>query len=811
MRLLFAGDSRMMHPLLRPGGDHTNIVNYYSDLLDTFISSNSLHHEIFGYIASPIPGVTLLNPSAFNNVERVFIFTLALLYDRYLAKNTEHFDLAIVMSGWHDWVCPWAEPMWKELAGNDFNADNYVEHFETGAYRYIDKAMIAKCVKKLKEVSTHQLFVGMHGIKRETQVWGPTIHKPQYQHHVDALEMNDFFSSLDVDYLHLPLDYKWLDAHVRPSCGIHYVEKGAQWMSARLNNYIDILDKGIFSTIEKNGAKTNKLIVVDGCEIHYDELIRNSLKVGSYLSATLKPKSIVLISKKTSLEQLYVFLGCLAYGLIPIVIQHPNTKVTNEQLKKKLEHIKMALKPDLCVCDEAFLDVYKDFFHSISCFKEVEICQRPTINPDDTAFMQLSSGTTGLPKVMEVTHKKLLWHIHEYSKFIQFAKDDVVCSWLPLYHDMGLIACFMMPAVVGSSFVHINNFEWLSKPESLFESIAKYGGTHIWMPNFAFAHMKKTTCNVSLDSVKQFISCSECTRMQDMQSFASTFKVDIAKFRNCYALAENVFAVSQSSGLSEKDGIVSCGAVLPGVSVMIFDNGKDITDEGTGKVYIKSFYEPKANKHSEFGYYDTGDIGYIENRQLYIIGRDVDRIKSFGSYVFPYPIEDYISANVPEVLSGRVACLGVPDDRIGTEKVFVCAESEENDLDNKIKTKIMIAIKEAFDVAVTCVIVPPGWLIKTSSGKLERVAIRKKMIHESLQTTDGQNAYDFALDVVKRIFTRKQINIELIAEEIDLHKLLDSLELLEIFLALERFGVKLGYVNTQDAINLKMLRDICQK
>ncbi len=134
----------------------------------------------------------------------------------------------------------------------------------------------------------------------------------------------------------------------------------------------------------------------------------------------------------------------------------------------------------------------------------------PQLESHDVAFLQHSSGTTGLKKGVELSHNAVCRQIDSYAKALAISKDDIIASWLPLYHDMGLIACFVMPAALGLTTIHLNPFEWVLKPWSLLDVIEKYRATLSWLPNFAFHHIVRTAPVAkvwNLSSLRAAINC----------------------------------------------------------------------------------------------------------------------------------------------------------------------------------------------------------------------------------------------------------------------------------------------------------------
>ena len=173
--------------------------------------------------------------------------------------------------------------------------------------------------------------------------------------------------------------------------------------------------------------------------------------------------------------------------------------------------------------------------------------------PDDIVLLQHSSGTTGLQKGVALTHQAVFNQLESYSKAIRLSEKDIIVSWLPLYHDMGLIASFLMPVLSGIPLVLMSPFDWVRAPHRLFRAVSDYQGTLCWLPNFAYNFCAKKIRKddlegVDLSSMRAVINCSEPMRYNSHQMFIERFTnygLKESALATCYAMAENVFAVTQ--------------------------------------------------------------------------------------------------------------------------------------------------------------------------------------------------------------------------------------------------------------------------
>ncbi len=388
----------------------------------------------------------------------------------------------------------------------------------------------------------------------------------------------------------------------------------------------------------------------------------------------------------------------------------------------------------------------------------------PIPKPDleDIAFLQHSSGTTALKKGVQLSYGAVAVQIASYAAVLQLDAADRIATWLPLYHDMGLIACLVLPLTLGLTIVSMDAFEWVSRPEMLLDAIEAHRCTHVWLPNFAFHHLCRTAASESrcdLSRVKAFIDCSEPCKPETFDLFAETFAhagVRREQLQTCYAMAEAVFAVTQTrlhsvptvltvdrsalvdQGLAAPphDGasvvrLLSVGEPIPGMEVQIVDPAGDPLPPGrVGEVAIRGrslfsgyFRNETATRESFFGeWYRTGDTGLISNGELYILGRLKELIIIYGKNLYCHDIE-FICNQVDGVKRGRCVAVGNYDETIGSEELVIIAETEERDRDKwrDIHRNLKNALVTTINISPCDIrIVEPGWLVKSTAGKIAR-------------------------------------------------------------------------------------------
>ncbi len=494
----------------------------------------------------------------------------------------------------------------------------------------------------------------------------------------------------------------------------------------------------------------------------------------------------------THREEIYLsFLGAMWIGAIPTVIPFPTPKqavdVYWNEYRAMLAHvepravvtyaenvapIQAALAGRTC----ALVDVDAP---EVVNTRELAAGDPASTEPDDVALLQFSSGTTGLRKGVMLSHAQIARHMHAYGRSIGFGRTDTVASWLPLYHDMGLIACFLMPIHTGATVVSLDAFEWVARPWMLLDAIEMYRATFAWLPNFAFHHIVRTlpeACAFKLESMRAFINCSESCKPATFDLFAERMGahgVRREQLQASYGMAETVFAVTQTppgspprvlsvdrsaleaaqqvravaSSHAERQDFLSCGRIIYGLDVRIvpIDDGRSTTHRGDncvgeiqvrGSTLFSGYFRNEAASQAAIvdGWYRTGDIGFMEGGELFVCGRTKELVIVHGRNYYAHDIEA-IASLVDGIKPGRAVAFGIDDPETGSEEAVVLAETEV--VDPEERRQLKLAVKAAiFDRLVltvrSVVLARPAALIKTTSGKLSRLENKARYLAEQM-------------------------------------------------------------------------------
>ena len=486
---------------------------------------------------------------------------------------------------------------------------------------------------------------------------------------------------------------------------------------------------------------------------------------------------LVLIAHTQNLESIYAFWGALFAGAIPTMFPSLTEKLDPIVYRRNMAQLIKLSEVQAVLTGDAFAPMLREVA-TCSVYGSSDLpLAAPNVPfvdapaPDSIAFLQHSSGTTGLQKGVALSHTAVLNQLAAYSEAIALQPDDVIVSWLPLYHDMGLFAGFLLPLMQGIPLVLLSPFDWVQHPALLLQAIDQFKGTLCWLPNFAYNHCarrirRRDKENLSLASMRLFVNCSEPVRQASHQLFLEAFAaqgVILEMLGVSYAMAENSFAVTQTApgrpatldwvdhlALTERQiaqpvspdqpeavALVSCGWTIRGTAVAILDSaGEPLPERHVGEIVVQSdcmlmgYYKRDDLRPFHNGWYHTGDRGYLADGELYVIGRSKDLIINAGKNIYPQDIEAIVN-EVPGVHAGRAVAFGVPDEREGTELIAVVAEvdTDETEEQNKIRLDIRQAVAAQAMVSVSFVtFVQKQWLLKTSSGKIARAENRQKWL-----------------------------------------------------------------------------------
>ncbi|RKH57012.1 AMP-binding protein [Corallococcus llansteffanensis] len=492
------------------------------------------------------------------------------------------------------------------------------------------------------------------------------------------------------------------------------------------------------------------------------------------------PGDVTFVLSATPAEQVLGFLGAMAAGALPSILSFPSLKQSEQRFHDTLRPIAEATDARWVLTSEDFAGVVDRAGMPRLRGRVLERMARDEapsapLPPASEDFLQFSSGTTGLRKCVRIRGRMLEQQALAYAGALSLGPTDRVVSWLPLYHDMGLVACLLVPLFQGIASVHLSPFEWLAEPALLLRAVSDWKGTLVWLPNFAYRLCAEQLrdedlTGVSLDSLRAFINCSEPVREASHAVFLQRFQshgVRREHLQACYALAEATFAATQTepgkpvhvdrvrastfsrehralpvpddAGGSDVFTFVSCGRPLQhlGLRIAGAESERHVGEvELRGDAVIDGYGVDGSAARDAFtpdGWYRTGDLGYLADGQLYLTGRAKDLIIHRGHNVHPADVEECL-ADLKGLKPGRGVVFGLEDAAAGTENLVVMVETDGDVPEALLRRQVRERIWERMDLAVRDVdVCPAGTLRKSTSGKLSRAANRD-LYQERLRT-----------------------------------------------------------------------------
>jgi 1-acyl-sn-glycerol-3-phosphate acyltransferase len=525
--------------------------------------------------------------------------------------------------------------------------------------------------------------------------------------------------------------------------------------------------------------------------LSYGELAKAArVLAAGLIERDVMPGDRVALMLPTSADFFIAFFGILYAGAVPVPIYPPMQRAQIEDYVRRQAGILGNAGARMLITVPEGLRLGSLLRGLADTLVAVESTASLSAHPADialpnlndgsaTALIQYTSGSTGDPKGVVLSHGNLLANIRAIGRAIGAGSTDVFVSWLPLYHDMGLIGAWLGCLYFGAPLYVMSPLAFLARPQSWLWAIHRFRGTISAGPNFAFElclnKIDYADLNgLDLSSLRLVANGAEPVSVETLHRFTQRFGhygFRPGAMAPVYGLAENAVAVTlpppgrvpvidrvnrttlSTQGIAEPAGadhsklveIVACGQPIPDHEVRIVDDfGRELGERQEGRLEFRGpsatsgyFHNPaKTRELFHDGWLDTGDRAYMAGGDLYITGRVKDIIIRAGQHIHPHEIEAAVG-NIASLRKNAIAAFGVADPASGTERVVLLAETDE------ASPSVLANLKACAQEVATdiiggppdeIVLVQPGTVPKTASGKIRRAAAKDLYLGNNLQT-----------------------------------------------------------------------------
>jgi fatty-acyl-CoA synthase len=521
----------------------------------------------------------------------------------------------------------------------------------------------------------------------------------------------------------------------------------------------------------------------------YSELRRDSLAHAQrFIALGIKPGDRVALIAETGPDFAACFFGAVYAGAWPVPLPLPTSFGGRESYVEQLG-------VQLTSCDPALFLYPAELteFASAAAAKAIVRSRDweslaivnaapaalPKASSDNIAYLQYSSGSTRFPHGVAVTHRALLDNLRSHGIGLKIEEADRCISWLPWYHDMGLVGCLLSPIALQMSVDYLKTEDFARRPLAWLDMITRNPGNSLsYSPSFGYEICSRrmssqTRAEDRFDLSRWRIAGNgaDMIRPDVMQAFVDSFAeagFQASAFCPSYGLAEATLAVSlmppgegirlelveenELSGCAEDPAadrprrfraVVNCGKPVSGMEIEVRgDDGKPLSDRGIGKVFVRgasvmhSYFRDEESTRACLtpdGWLDTGDMGYMSHGYIYIVGRSKDMIIINGRNHWPQDIE-WAVEQLPGFKSGDIAAFAITGPS-GEETPAVLVHCRVSDAveRGRLRDEIRERVRAITGISPVVELIPPRTLPRTSSGKLSRVKARNLYLSGEIQ------------------------------------------------------------------------------
>ena len=535
--------------------------------------------------------------------------------------------------------------------------------------------------------------------------------------------------------------------------------------------------------VKHHPRRLHMRILANGGEedtLTYEELWQGAHKVAAGLQQHgVRPGETVAIMLPTGMDYFYSFYAILLAGAVPVPIYPPVRRSQLEDHLRRHGGILNNCTASMLICMPEARVIAQLLKSLVGSLREVITVEElfsqtgqflpPTISASDVAFLQYTSGSTGNPKGVVLTHANLLANIRVMGEAVKADSNDIFVSWLPLYHDMGLIGAWLGSLYFAVVLVVMSPLSFLMRPQRWLWAIHRYRGTLSASPNFGYELCLKRITDtgiqgLDLSSLRLAFNGAEPVSPDTIKRFTTRFEpfgFRAESMLPVYGLAESSVALAFSPldrkprvdyvqresfsrsadalpvAATEENAMcfVGSGQPLPGHEIRIVDlDGRELPERRVGYLQFRGpsatsgyFRNPEATKKLfQDDWLNSGDLAYMAEGEVFITGRSKDLIIRAGRNIYPHEVEEAVG-NIPGVRKGCVAAFATTDPHTGSEQLVMLVETREtgSEKTGTLRKKITNIASDLLGLPPDVVIlVSPHTVLKTSSGKIRRSACK---------------------------------------------------------------------------------------
>lgn len=549
--------------------------------------------------------------------------------------------------------------------------------------------------------------------------------------------------------------------------------------------------------VSKNKPNSGLIIYEENKEqplqLSYLDLKRKALKILIGLRQVgLFPGDPVILQVPLLSEHFATLWACILGGLKPVTVAiAPGYREPNGVVMKLFHAWNHLRKPTLLTLSilsselanlKKFLDmadlqiVEIDRFSHATSIENYDSLIHP-VKPKDTAFYQLTSGSTGIPKCIQITHQGILNQVTGSRQFNGIHTNDVELNWLQVDHVVPVLTCHFRGVIMQSNQVQVRTSLVLSDPLYWLELIHRHRVTHTWSPNFAFKLVADAARDIkprrwNLSCIKAIMNAGEQVTAPAIRSFGQTLALqgfDTKAIQPSFGMAEACTCITYQNQFNSQNHIlkidkrslsgdlkladpdspesetvefVSCGSVIPGVEIRIADLLNQPLPEGRigrlqirGDVITPGYLDNQTANHESFvggGWFNSGDLGFLLDAKLYLAGREKEVIIIQGANYYCYDIEETVG-QVPGVAPGLVSACSLEDSTTATESLAILFVLQDETISERELAELIRAIRRTVSMSIginptLLVPLPTSHFSRTTSGKIQRTAMKKSLI-----------------------------------------------------------------------------------